>query len=149
MVRHLVIGAVLAAGVTAFAPGVGADTMQLTTEEAMVDSPQAGLKIYVRNKHPADMSAFTPERTLLFVHGATYPAETAFDLELGGDVVDGHHRPPRLRRLSHGPSRIRRFDTTGRDGWTRRGWTADRDHRRRRARLWGRGRLGACPPASE
>jgi pimeloyl-ACP methyl ester carboxylesterase len=30
------------------------------------------------------MSAFRPEKTLLFVHGATYPAETAFDLALGG-----------------------------------------------------------------
>ena len=50
----------------------------------MVDSPQPGVKIYVRNKHPAGMTAFTPDRTLVFVHGATYPASTAFDLELGG-----------------------------------------------------------------
>src|SRR5271157_2838312 len=84
MVRRPVVAAVLAAGIAACAPDVHAQTAQLTTEEAMVDSPQAGLKIYVRNKHPADMSAFAPERTLLFVHGATYPAETAFDLELGG-----------------------------------------------------------------
>lgn len=84
MVRRLDIAAVLAAGVGVCAPNVHAQTMQLATEEAMVDSPQAGLKIYVRNKHPADMSSFTPERTLLFVHGATYPASTAFDLELGG-----------------------------------------------------------------
>ena len=27
---------------------------------------------------------FRSERTLLFVHGATYPASTAFDLALGG-----------------------------------------------------------------
>ncbi len=56
----------------------------LVTEEAMVDSPQPGQKIYVRNKHAAGMTAFTPERTVVFVHGATYPASTAFDLELGG-----------------------------------------------------------------
>src|SRR5271166_3746362 len=84
MIRCLEIAVVLATGVAIFAPDVHAQIVQLTTEEAMVDSPQAGLKIFVRNKHPADMSAFTPERTLLFVHGATYPAETAFDLELGG-----------------------------------------------------------------
>jgi hypothetical protein len=60
MVRRLDFAAVLAAGIAACAPGVHAQTMQLTTEEAMVDSPQAGLKIYVRNKHPADMSSFTP-----------------------------------------------------------------------------------------
>ena len=56
----------------------------LVTEEAMVDSPQQGQKIYVRNKHAEGMTAFTPERTVVFVHGATYPASTAFDLELGG-----------------------------------------------------------------
>ena len=30
------------------------------------------------------MTAFVPQRTLLFVHGATYPAHTAFDVPLGG-----------------------------------------------------------------
>ena len=57
---------------------------RLVTEEAMIASPQPGLKIYVRNKHPAGMKRFSPDRTLVFVHGATYPASTAFDLELGG-----------------------------------------------------------------
>jgi pimeloyl-ACP methyl ester carboxylesterase len=58
--------------------------VRLVTEEAMIASPQPGLKIYVRNKHPAGMTRFRPDRTLVFVHGATYPASTAFDLELGG-----------------------------------------------------------------
>lgn len=59
--------------------------VQLTTEEFQVatrDDP--ALKLYVRNKHPADMARFTPERTVVFVHDATYPAETAFDLPLDG-----------------------------------------------------------------
>src|SRR5260370_5292828 len=30
------------------------------------------------------MTMFRPERTVLYVHGATYPASTAFDLQLGG-----------------------------------------------------------------
>ncbi len=58
---------------------------KLVTEEFQVptrDDP--ALKIFVRNKHPADMARFTPGRTVVFVHGATYPAETAFDLPLGG-----------------------------------------------------------------
>ena len=38
----------------------------------------------MRNKRPADMTTFRPERTLLFVHGATYPAHAAFDLKLDG-----------------------------------------------------------------
>ena len=67
---------------------------RLVTEETMIDSPQPGLKIFVRNKHPAGMTHFSPGRTLLFVHGATYPASAAFDLELGGtswmDYIASH-----------------------------------------------------------
>ena len=57
----------------------------LTTEEFQVparDDP--ALKLYVRNKRPTDMTRFSPGRTVIYVHGATYPAETAFDLPLGG-----------------------------------------------------------------
>ena len=57
---------------------------QLVSEDIMVKSPDAGIEIFVRNKRPANMTAFRPERTLVFVHGATYPASTAFDLKLGG-----------------------------------------------------------------
>ena len=61
------------------------DRAPLVMEEMMLPSPDpAGMQIYVRNKHPADLTSFSPERTVLFVHGATYPAETAFDLKLGG-----------------------------------------------------------------
>ncbi len=57
---------------------------QLVSEDIMVKSPDAGIEIFVRNKRPANLTAFRPERTLVFVHGATYPAHTAFDLKLGG-----------------------------------------------------------------
>ncbi len=50
----------------------------------MVPSPDAGIQIYVRNKHPADMTAYRADRTVIFIHGATYPASAAFDLPLGG-----------------------------------------------------------------
>jgi pimeloyl-ACP methyl ester carboxylesterase len=53
--------------------------IKLVTQETML---AAG--VYVRNKHPAGMTVFSPERTLLFVHGATYASETAFDLRLDG-----------------------------------------------------------------
>lgn len=56
----------------------------LVTEEMMLKSPDPGIELYVRNKRPADMTAFRAERTVLYVHGATYPAETAFDLKLDG-----------------------------------------------------------------
>src|SRR3984885_12694559 len=56
----------------------------LITHETFVPSAMSGVSLFVREKHPADMTRFTPERTVLFVHGATYPAETAFDLKLDG-----------------------------------------------------------------
>ncbi len=50
----------------------------------MVPAKDPGIQLYVRNKHPKDMSKFGPDKILLFVHGSTYPAETSFDLPLGG-----------------------------------------------------------------
>jgi hypothetical protein len=46
--RFVVAAAAFAAGIAACAPGIRAETVQVATEEAMVDSPQAGLEIYVR-----------------------------------------------------------------------------------------------------
>src|ERR1700754_2889946 len=60
-----------------------AQSPRLVTEEMRVTS-DPGIEIYVRNKRPADMTSFRPERTLLYVHGSTYPASTAFDLKLDG-----------------------------------------------------------------
>jgi pimeloyl-ACP methyl ester carboxylesterase len=56
----------------------------LVTEEFMVPSVDPGIQLYVRNRHPRDMTKFAADRILLFVHGSTYPAESTFDLELGG-----------------------------------------------------------------
>lgn len=61
-----------------------ASSSALTTEEFMVPSADPGIEIFVRNKHPADLTRPTPANTVLFVHGATYPAETSFDLQLDG-----------------------------------------------------------------
>jgi pimeloyl-ACP methyl ester carboxylesterase len=44
-----------------------------------------GIHIYIRNTRPADLTSFRPERTLLFVHGATYPSDTMFDLKIDGE----------------------------------------------------------------
>lgn len=56
----------------------------LVTEEFMVPARDPGIELFVRNKRPESPGSFGPARTLLFVHGATYPAHTAFDLPLGG-----------------------------------------------------------------
>jgi pimeloyl-ACP methyl ester carboxylesterase len=49
-----------------------------------IPSGTPGIELYVREKHPAGIMHFAPDRILLFVHGATYPAETSFDLPLDG-----------------------------------------------------------------
>lgn len=61
-----------------------AQSKALVTEEAMVKASDPGIELYVRNKRPADMTTFRPEQTIIYVHGATYPSETAFDLKLDG-----------------------------------------------------------------
>lgn len=66
----------------------------LAMEEFMIPAADPGIKLYVRNKHAQGMKHFAPENMLLFVHGATYPSETAFDLKLNGmswmDYIAGH-----------------------------------------------------------
>ena len=75
----LALGAALAVGPARAAPP------PLATEEAMIPVPgDPALKLYLREKHPAGMTSVPGERILLFVHGATYPSETAFDLPLAG-----------------------------------------------------------------
>ena len=56
----------------------------LSWEEMMVPAVDADIQIYVRNKRPANLTTFRPERTVFYVHGATYPASTSFDLPLDG-----------------------------------------------------------------
>lgn len=56
----------------------------LVMEEVMIASDTPGISLYLRNKRPPCTEAGQPRRAVLFVHGATYPAETSFDLGLDG-----------------------------------------------------------------
>jgi pimeloyl-ACP methyl ester carboxylesterase len=56
----------------------------IAMEEFMVPSGDPGIQLYVRNKHQAGRTNFAGDKVLLYVHGATYPSETAFDLQLNG-----------------------------------------------------------------
>ena len=56
----------------------------LVMEEFTVPTPDSGINLYMRNKRPASMNNFAGDKILLYVHGATYPSETAFDLRLNG-----------------------------------------------------------------
>ena len=72
----LVAGSFAGAAVQAKAP-------KLETTDIMIPSGDAGVQLFVRNKHLAGKQT-SPDKILLFVHGATYPAETAFDLPIEG-----------------------------------------------------------------
>ena len=61
-----------------------AEAPKLVMEEFMVPAVDPGISLYVRNKHPQGVTKFSGEKILLYVHGATYPSETAFDLKLNG-----------------------------------------------------------------
>jgi pimeloyl-ACP methyl ester carboxylesterase len=56
----------------------------LVMEEFMIPGADPDVQLYVRNKRPRTMTSFKPDNIVLFVHGATYPAETSFDLQLEG-----------------------------------------------------------------
>lgn len=62
----------------------GISTRQLASENLRIASDTPGIELYLRNKRPAEVKTFAAERILLYVHGATYPAESAFDLPLAG-----------------------------------------------------------------
>jgi len=81
MIAKIILGTLT---VLAVAGVASAQTVPLVAEDMMVKAADSGIDLFVRNKRPASMTVFRPERTVLFVHGATYPASTSFDLELNG-----------------------------------------------------------------
>jgi pimeloyl-ACP methyl ester carboxylesterase len=64
--------------------GQSAAAPKLVTESYRIPSRDSDIELFIRNKRPATMTNFSGDRILLFVHGATYPSETTFDLPLGG-----------------------------------------------------------------
>lgn len=71
------------ASLLGWASTAGTNAVPVTMKEFRVTS-EPGIEIYVRNKRPAGMQKFSTDKALIYVHGATYPAETAFDLPLDG-----------------------------------------------------------------
>ncbi len=90
MHRRAMLAASAAAATASALPAAAQDRKgvslpALVTEEFRIPAPGAlGIELYVRNKRAADHTRFSPETTLVYVHGATYPASTAFDLKLDG-----------------------------------------------------------------
>src|SRR3981189_3910925 len=81
--RFLQISLACLVASTFVSAGAQAKGPKLETTDTMIPSGDAGIQLFVRNKHPAGRET-PPDKILLFVHGATYPAETAFDLPIEG-----------------------------------------------------------------
>ena len=58
---------------------------QIAVTDHQVESSQAGLRLFVRNKHLQGLDKFSPAQTVLFVHGATYPSTVTFDYAIDGE----------------------------------------------------------------
>jgi len=62
---------------------------RIATETFMISAADPGIQLHVRNKRLEGRDSFPADRVVLFVHGATYPSETAFDIDLpGGSWMD-------------------------------------------------------------
>jgi pimeloyl-ACP methyl ester carboxylesterase len=84
--RRLVHASVLMSSLALvlFTAAARAEGPKLDVESYLIPSADPDIQLYIRNKHPAGVTSFPADKILLYVHGATYPAETAFDLPLNG-----------------------------------------------------------------
>jgi len=83
MQRRVVMASPLI-GAAALALPAAAQPAGVVMDEVLIAGSQPGTQIYLRNKRPEAAAAARPDRVVLCVHGATYPASTAFDLALSG-----------------------------------------------------------------
>jgi pimeloyl-ACP methyl ester carboxylesterase len=83
--RDLLAGVAAGAGIAVVASACGptqTQTPTVVTEDLTVSS-DPGIEIAVRNKRSSALTAFRPDRTVVFVHSSTYPS-VCFDLKLDG-----------------------------------------------------------------
>lgn len=79
VIAVVVLGGLVFSGLPAFAQAV-----KIVTEDYHVSAKDPGIQLWVRNKRPEGVTKFDADRVVLFVHGATFPSETGFDIPLGG-----------------------------------------------------------------
>jgi pimeloyl-ACP methyl ester carboxylesterase len=53
-------------------------------EEHRIPSDTEGIELYIRNKRPATLTEYQPEKTIVIVHGATYSSGSLYDVPVGG-----------------------------------------------------------------
>ena len=62
--------------------GAHAGQSTVVAEEYMIESGDPGIRLFIRNKHPAGMTQYRPEKTVLYVHGSSQAASCTFDLKI-------------------------------------------------------------------
>ncbi|MEO8165219.1 MAG: alpha/beta fold hydrolase, partial [Betaproteobacteria bacterium] len=86
VIRNLLVALTITAAMTVHASAreeTKAGQPALLTEDTHIASDTPGIDLFIRNKRPRDVE-LSAAKILLYVHGATYPATTAFDLQLDG-----------------------------------------------------------------
>lgn len=68
-------------GVSAF---VHADESSITTADFRIPAATGDFTLFLRNKHLAQTSSDSAAKTILFIHGASLPSESYFDVPLDG-----------------------------------------------------------------
>src|ERR1700745_2097356 len=86
-VRHFAVATAL---LFAWLAPSSADAQRVVAETFMIPAVDPGIQLHVRNKHLEGRESFPSERIALFVHGATYPSETGFDIDLPGGAWADH-----------------------------------------------------------
>ena len=58
---------------------------EIISQDVRLSSSTPGVEIFLRNKHLKKLDSFGASRTVLYVHGATQPSETVFDLAVNNE----------------------------------------------------------------
>lgn len=82
--RRVVVAAILSVLVGCAAVPAASQAPPLAVDDFRIPSKAAGVELFVRNKRPPGIQTFASDRIVLFVHGATFPSESTFDLSLDG-----------------------------------------------------------------
>lgn len=56
---------------------------RIITENCLIAADEPGIELHIRRKYRADRAPFTPATTILLMHGATLPAESLYDVDVG------------------------------------------------------------------
>src|SRR5688572_2645197 len=82
--NYLAALAALAACLVAGPADAARPRSEIAVETLMIPGGDEGITLHLRNKHIQGARRFAADRILLMVHGATFPGETAFDVDLPG-----------------------------------------------------------------